>query len=88
MAFSGLTRLFRLVVRLPAVEQDIDAEIAFHLEEETRALMAAGLAPDAARLEARRRFGNLRESRAAMARLDRERRMRTKRANRLEDLAQ
>jgi hypothetical protein len=36
VAFSGLTRLFRLAVRPPAVEQDIDAEIGFHLDEEVR----------------------------------------------------
>ncbi len=88
MAFSGLTRLFRLAVRPPAVEQDLDAEIGFHLDEEVRALEARGLAPDAARLEARRRFGDLQRTRAELARLDRERRMKTRRANRLDDFIQ
>jgi len=88
VAIPGLTRLFRLVVRPPTVEQEIDAEIEFHLDEETRALAARGLAPDAARLEALRRFGDQRVTRAKLARLDRERRMKARRANTLADFTQ
>jgi len=88
VAIPGLTRLFRLVVRPPTVEQEIDAEIEFHLDEETRALMARGMAPDAARLEAQRRFGDQRDTRAVLARLDRERRMKTRRAGIFEDFSQ
>jgi predicted permease len=81
-------RLFRLVVRPPAVEQEIDAEIAFHLEEEVRARIALGATPDAAMAEARKRFGNLKETRATLTRIDRERRMQQRRASRFEDLVQ
>ena len=88
MAIPGLTRLFRLVVRPPTVEQEIDAEIEFHLDEEARALAARGMAPDAARLEAQRRFGDQRVTRAILARLDRERRMKTRRAGTFEDFTQ
>ena len=83
-----MRRLFRLVVRPPAVEQEIDAEIAFHLEEEVRARIALGATPEAATAEARQRFGNLKETRATLARIDRERRMQQRRASRFEDLAQ
>ena len=83
-----MRRLFRLVVRPPAVEQEIDAEISFHLEEEARARMALGDSPDAAMAEARKRFGNLKETRAVLARIDRERRMQERRASRFADLMQ
>jgi len=86
--FPGLTRLFRLAVRPPAVEQEVDAEIAFHLEEETRVLVRRGLSPEAARLEAARRFGDLRSTRIALARLDRERRGKERRMHWLDDLSQ
>ena len=83
-----MRRLFRLVVRPPAVEQEIDAEISFHLDEEARARMALGDSPDAAMAEARKRFGNLKETRAVLARIDRERRMQERRASRFADLMQ
>ena len=44
----------------------VDEEIAAHLEETTRALIAAGLDPDAARAEAQRRFGDVATTRRAM----------------------
>jgi putative ABC transport system permease protein len=84
----GRGGLFRLSVRQPAVEQEIDAEIAFHLEEEVRRLTSGGMAPDQARAEAQRRFGDLPHTRAELARIDRERRMQQHRASRLRDLQQ
>lgn len=42
MALPGLRRLFRLVVRPPAVEQDVDAELEFHLEAEAARLIGLG----------------------------------------------
>jgi predicted permease len=62
------------------VEQEIGAEFDFHLAEETNALVQAGMAPAAARAEARRRFG----SRAAMA--DRIRDTRRRESHLAEDL--
>src|SRR5258706_15245355 len=88
MALSGLRRLFRLVVRPPPVEQEIDAEIAFHLEAEVDALMARGLDREAARAEAWRRFGQVDRARAELSRIDRGRRMKERRVSRLEDLGQ
>ncbi|HEV8355308.1 MAG TPA: ABC transporter permease [Gemmatimonadales bacterium] len=88
MAFAGLRRLFRLVVRPPAVEQEVDAELRFHLEAETEALVARGMRPDAARQEARRRFGDLGSTREVLVTIDKQRRGQERRAGWLEDLRQ
>ncbi len=57
---SRARRFFRLAIHRPALtEQDVDAEIAFHLEARVAQLMARGMSPDAARSEAQRRFGNV-----------------------------
>jgi predicted permease len=57
---SRARRFFRLAIHRPALtEQDVDAEIAFHLEARVAQLIARGMSPDAARSEARRRFGNV-----------------------------
>ena len=88
MALSGLRRLFRLVVRPPAVELEVEAELAFHLEAETERLVSRGLTPDAARAEALRRFGDLAEARRALVRLDRGSRRKKGRMSAFEDLRQ
>jgi predicted permease len=54
---SWLARL-RNVFRADEVSDEIDREMAFHLAERTDELLAAGASPEAARREARRRFGN------------------------------
>ena len=60
-------RFFRLAIKRPALtEQDVDAEIAFHLEARTAQLEARGLTPDAARREAQRRFGNVEVARHSL----------------------
>ena len=57
---SRARRFFRLAIHRPTLtEQDVDAEIAFHLEARVAQLVARGMSPDAARSEARRRFGNV-----------------------------
>ena len=57
-------RAFRLHLRGGTVEQDVDDEIAFHLEMRTRDLIEEeGLEPSAAREEALRRFGGMEEVR-------------------------
>ena len=88
MPGAGLRRLFQLVGRPDAVDREVDAEIAFHLEEEIRLLIASGVDPDSARLQAVQRFGDLTHTRAELARLDRERRMQQRRVHWLQDLAQ
>ena len=57
---SRARRFFRLAIHRPALtEQDVDAEIAFHLEARVAQLTSRGMSPDAARSEAHRRFGNV-----------------------------
>jgi putative ABC transport system permease protein len=57
---SRARRFFRLAVRRPALtEQDVDAEIAFHLEARVAQLTARGMSAEDARTEAWRRFGNV-----------------------------
>ena len=46
------------------VRRDVDDELRFHLDEKTRALIAEGLSPDAARAEALRQFGAVADVRA------------------------
>jgi predicted permease len=43
----------------PAAKREIDEELRFHLEQRTAENLAAGMSPEAAAREARRRFGNL-----------------------------
>jgi len=88
VAFPALRRLFRLVGRPPAIEEEIEQEIGFHLDEEIRALLAQGYTRDEAEETARRRFGSIVGTRRALARIDRERRMRERRADTFEDLMQ
>jgi predicted permease len=57
---SRARRFFRLAITRPALtEQDVDAEIAFHLEARVAQLTARGMSADAARAEANRRFGDV-----------------------------
>ena len=84
----GIRRAFRLALRRPPVEAEVDEEIAFHLEMRAAELTARGMSPDAARAEARRRFGNLKHWSQAMSTVDRQRTARTARAEWLADLGQ
>ncbi len=49
----------RSLCRRREVKQEIDEELRFHLEQRTAENIAAGMAPEAAAREARKRFGNL-----------------------------
>ena len=55
---KGFKRLFRWPS--PDIRRDVDDELQLHIEMKTRDLIEAGVDPDAARIAARRRFGNLR----------------------------
>jgi putative ABC transport system permease protein len=57
----------------PPVEQEVDEELAFHLEMHTRDLIANGMAPDAAREVASRRLGDLHRLRRTCVSLGRKR---------------
>ena len=54
---SWIRRLANLV-RSNRHARDLDRELAFHLQERVDDLVAAGMTPERARVEARRRFGN------------------------------
>ena len=57
---SGLRRAFRLPWRGAAqTAREVDDELAFHLDMRAAELVAGGMAPDEARREARRQFGDL-----------------------------
>jgi predicted permease len=43
----------------PAVKREIDEELRFHLEQRTAEKLAAGMSPEEAAREARKRFGNV-----------------------------
>lgn len=61
----GVARLFRLAVRLrggDSVRAEVNDEIRLHLQLRAAQLAAEGMAPDAARAEAERRFGPLHEA--------------------------
>ena len=84
----GVARLFRLIGRDAPVEQEVDAEIQFHLDQEIAGLLARGLSPEAAQAEARRRFGDLGRARRELMKIDRGRRTKQRRVSALEDFRQ
>jgi predicted permease len=57
----------------PSVAEEVDGELAFHLEMRTREYLAEGLPPDAAREKALRRFGDVRQVSDVCRRLGTER---------------
>jgi len=63
----------RTWVWVPPVEQEVDEELAFHLEMHTRDLIANGMAPDAAREAARQRLGDVHRLRRECVSLGRKR---------------
>src|SRR3954471_9844738 len=50
----------------PRIGDEVDEELAFHVEMRTRELIERGMDPDAARLEARRRAGDATRTRASL----------------------
>ena len=65
---TGVRRLFRLPSRSDArVAHDVEEEIAFHLDERTRELVATGMTESAARERARREFGDIAAATQAMS---------------------
>ena len=58
MTWRDLRLRVRALLAPRRVERELDDELAFHLEMETRKHLAAGLSPDDARARARARFGS------------------------------
>jgi putative ABC transport system permease protein len=59
MTLRRLKRLARAVFARRRAERDLDDELAFHIERETRKHVAAGLSPADARARAKARFGSM-----------------------------
>jgi len=57
--FSTILRRLRSLGQRRAAKREIDEELRFHIEQRTAENIAAGMSPDEAAREARKRFGNL-----------------------------
>jgi predicted permease len=85
----GARRVFNLPWRTAAqIADDVDAELAAHLELRAEELVAAGLAPTAAREEAERRFGDLEFTRRYCRDNDAEREQEKRRMTFIDELRQ
>src|SRR4051794_26581015 len=60
---------FNRVTWRPKVAQEVEEELAFHLEMRTREYVERGMDPAAARREAEQRFGDVRHMRTALTAL-------------------
>lgn len=85
---AGVRRIVRLAARRTPIEAEVDAEIAFHLEMRAAELVAYGWAPEDARAEAQRRFGDVPHWRSAMQAVDRDHAARQRRLDWVADLRQ
>src|SRR5262245_35304327 len=56
---ANLRYRLRALFRRGEVERELSEEVEFHLEQETRKLLEAGLAPEEARRRARLAFGGV-----------------------------
>src|SRR5262249_31352505 len=82
-------RLFRLPWRTSQqIKRDIDEELAFHLDMRVDALIALGLAPEAARARALREFGDLEDARRYIDAVDRDIEAAQRRNDYMRDLVQ
>ncbi|HEX7240213.1 MAG TPA: ABC transporter permease, partial [Longimicrobiaceae bacterium] len=84
----GVRSLLRLPSSEARVAGEVEDEIEFHLEERARELAARGMEPSAARAEALREFGDVREARAELEEIGRRRVRRTRRTEWWGDLVQ
>lgn len=63
--------LRRLLPRHSTYQNEIAEEITYHLEEKTKALIAGGMTPEAARAQAEREFGSVSDAKHELADIDR-----------------
>ncbi|HJU89479.1 MAG TPA: ABC transporter permease [Gemmatimonadaceae bacterium] len=66
----GIRRVFHRGLTRDRVEDEVDAELAFHFEMTMDELVRGGMSPDAARREAERRFGDLGRHRHTLTQID------------------
>ncbi len=79
MRIPGLRRFVRVDDHAAGIERAVDDELRFHFEMTVRELVDSGMAPDDARREAERRFGDARQTREGLVALDRTRAATTQR---------
>ena len=84
----SLLDLLRRRNRTPAVEQEVDEELRFHLATRADELMRQGLSRERAEAQARREFGDVDAARRELAGMDHRRLARRGRATWWEELAQ
>jgi predicted permease len=85
---GGWTRVYRIGVGARHLERDVDQELEFHIAMRTQKLVAAGLAPDAARAKALERFGDMSSVRNDCLDIDHHRERAMRRTNFLSNLRQ
>ncbi len=83
----GIPRVFRLALFRRSAAA-VEEEFAFHLDMRANELMSAGMAPEAARAEARRQFGDLDDARRYCKRQDDQREKQTMRSELMSELTQ
>jgi predicted permease len=83
-----MRRVFRLPAAPRRLAQDIDEELAFHIDMRVERLVASGMDPGAARREALRHFGAIDAVRQSCLTLDEERERQMQRTNLFEELLQ
>jgi putative ABC transport system permease protein len=85
----GVSRVFRFPWKTRVqIDQDVDAELAAHLQLRTQELIDAGFAPTDAREEARRRFGDVELTRRYCRDMDVEREQEKRRMTFIDELRQ
>ena len=83
-----MRRALRLIFRRAQIAEAVDDELAFHLDMRTQRLIACGMAPDAARREAVRQFGDFDGVRRDCVSFDQQRERTMRRRNYSEELRQ
>lgn len=81
-------RAFRIESGAQRVQRDVDEEMEFHLAMRTQKLIKLGLAPDAAREESLKQFGDFTTVRTECIAINREHHRAMNRVNRFQDLKQ
>ena len=76
----GVRRFFRLPSTGRNVQVEVDDELRFHLDTRAEELTRRGVAPDDARAQAMREFGDLAAARTELAEIDRRRAARSGRS--------
>ncbi|HKP28073.1 MAG TPA: ABC transporter permease, partial [Gemmatimonadales bacterium] len=83
-----MKRIFRHEPSPRRIAGEVEDELAFHIQERTEKLIGQGMSPDAARAEALRQFGDVRDVRDSCVTLDRALSREARRSRWFEELRQ